>query len=269
MIIAVLQMQPHPAAPALNVARIRQAAAAAQAFGAQLLVTPELSLTGYAIGDELQQLAEPANGPLVTRLQAVARGSGLHIVAGWPERDGAAVYNSAVLADADGVTVYRKCHLYGPYERRQFTPSQRLPGLVEVEGVKCGLMICYDLEFPEMARALALAGAALIAVPTALPASAGQRRVSEVLVPSRALENHVFIAYAGLCGTERDLDYAGGSVIVGPDGIDLARAGGGDALLIARVDIASRAAAHRENPYLNDRRPDLYCGQVPRDSDGA
>ncbi len=259
MIIAVLQMQPCPAAPELNLARIRAAAAAARAFGAQLLVTPELGLTGYAIGDDLQRLAEPADGPLVTQLQALACDVGLHIVAGFPELDGTAVYNSVALAGAGGISVYRKCHLFGSEERAHFKPSAQPPILVDIAGLKTGLLICYDVEFPEMARGLALAGAELIVVPTALPATPGQRRVSEVLVPSRALENHVFVAYAGLCGTERGVNHAGCSVIVGPDGADLARAGSGEALLMARIDPAARAAAQRENPYLIDRRSDLYA----------
>jgi predicted amidohydrolase len=259
MIIAVLQMQPCPAAPDPNLARIRAAATAASAFGARLLVTPELSLTGYAIGDDLAALAEPADGPLVTQLQAVARDTGLHLVAGFPELDGTTVYNSVVLAHAGGISVYRKCHLFGPGERAHFAPSSQPCTLVDIAGLRTGLLICYDIEFPEMARGLALAGAELIVVPTALPASPGQQRVSEVLVPSRALENHVFVAYAGLCGTERGMQHAGCSVIVGPDGADLARAGSGEALLMARIDPAARAAAHRENPYLDDRRPDLYA----------
>lgn len=258
MIIALLQMQPCPAAPDENFACIRRAAIAAEACGAQLLVTPELSLSGYAIGGDLTRLAEPVDGPLVQRLQALARNTGLHIVAGWPERDGESLYNSVVLAHARGCTRYRKCHLFGAYERRYFTPSSVAPAVVDVAGLKTGLLVCYDLEFPGMARGLALAGAALIVVPTALPASPGQERVSEVLVPTRALENHVFVAYAGLCGRERDLAYAGKSVLVGPDGMDLARAGAGEALLIAQIDPAARMAAQRENPYLEDRRPELY-----------
>jgi|LNFM01.1.fsa_nt_gb predicted amidohydrolase len=258
MNIALLQMQPHPATPELNFARIASAARSAQAFGAQLLVTPELSLTGYAIANDSARLAEPRDGPLVTRLLQLARATDLAIVAGWPERDGADVYNSAVLASADGVQCYRKCHLFGAAERAQFRASDVPSQVFEVAGLKTGLLICYDIEFPEMARGLALAGAELIIVPTALPASPGQRRVSEVLVPGRALENHVFIAYAGLCGAERDLRYEGGSVIVGPDGIDLARAGRGEALLMARLEPGARAAAALENPYLADRRPGLY-----------
>jgi len=260
MIIAVLQMQPHPAAPDLNFARIRSAAVAARAFGAQLLVTPELSLTGYAIGDDLRRLAEPDDGPLVMELKALASDTGLHIVAGFPERDGMEVYNSVVLAHAGGTVIYRKCHLFGASERKWFAPSEQPAAILDLAGVKTGLLICYDIEFPEMARRLALAGAELIIVPTALPASPGQIRVSEVLVPCRALENHVFVAYAGLCGTERGVSYAGASVIVGPDGVDLARAGSGEALLMTRIDLAARAAAHRENPYLDDRRPDIYAG---------
>jgi len=260
VIIALLQMQPHPAAPDLNFARIASAAKAAQAFGAQLLVTPELSLTGYAIDNDTARLAEAQEGPLVTRLRQLACATDLHIVAGFPERDGNDIFNSAALVGANGVECYRKCHLFGPAERAQFRASDAPARVIDVAGVKAGLLICYDIEFPEMARGLALAGADLIIVPTALPASPGQRRVSEVLVPSRALENHVFIAYAGLCGAERELRYEGGSVIVGPDGVDLARAGHGEALLMARLEPGARTAAHLENPYLTDRRPGLYDG---------
>lgn len=259
MIIAVLQMQPVPALPAENFARIRSAALAARAAGASLLVTPELSLTGYAIGEDLARLAEPADGPLLQRLRALAVETELDIVAGFPERDGPVVYNSAALVQAEGVTICRKCHLYGAAERRWFTPSPRPPPLVTVGALTAALMICYDVEFPELARRHALAGAELLIVPTALPDSPGQARVSDVLVPARALENHLFIAYAGLCGQERGLRYAGRSVIVGPDGIDLARAGGGETLLITRIDPAARAAAHDENPYFADRRSDLYA----------
>lgn len=258
MMIALLQMQPHPAAVELNLARISTAAHAAKSLGAGLLVTPELSLTGYAIGEDIARLAEPRDGPLVTRLVQLARNTGLEIVAGFPERDAGDVYNTAVLAGSHGVEFYRKCHLFGPVESALFKASAVAPRLIDVAGMRAGLMICYDIEFPEMVRSLALAGAELIIVPTALPASAGQQRVSEVLVPGRALENHVFIAYAGLCGTERGMRYQGGSVIVGPDGIDLARAGNREALLIVDIDPAARSAAHRENPYLDDRRPEIY-----------
>lgn len=260
MIIAVLQMQPVPALPARNLARIRDAALAARAFGADLLVTPELSLTGYAIGEDLARLAEPADGPLLRGLRALAGETRLALVAGFPERDGAVVYNSVALVRAGDVTICRKCHLFGDAERRWFTPAARPAPLVELDGIRAGLMICYDVEFPEMARLHALAGAGLLIVPTALPASPGQQRVSEVLVPGRALENHVFIAYAGLCGVERGTRYAGGSVVVGPDGVELARAGAGETLLVTRIDPAARGAAHAENPYFADRRPGLYAG---------
>jgi predicted amidohydrolase len=173
MNIALLQMQPHPAAPDLNFARIASAARAAQAFGAQLLVTPELSLTGYALGNDIGRLAEPRDGPLIMRLLQLARATDLAIVAGFPERDGGAVYNSAVMVSANGVECYRKCHLFGPVERAQFSASDAAPRVFDVAGVKAGLLICYDIEFPEMARGLALAGVDLVIVPTALPASPG------------------------------------------------------------------------------------------------
>jgi predicted amidohydrolase len=83
--------------------------------------------------------------------------------------------------------------------------------------------------------------------------------VSERMVPVRALESQVFIAYANRCGTEGELTYCGASCVVGPDGVDLARAGTGEELLVADVDPAALHASRRANPYLADRRPDLYA----------
>jgi predicted amidohydrolase len=259
VLACALQMTPVPADPAANLGRIAAAAAEARRLGADLLVTPEMGVTGYAIGDDIARLAEPADGPIAARLSETARAHGVAIVAGLPERDGAAVYNSAVLAEpGGGRRLYRKCHLYGPAEKAAFTPSDAPPVPFELGGLRAAMLICYDVEFPEMARAAALAGAELLIVPTALPAGPFSRTASEILVPARAFENLAFVVYAGLCGTERGFAYEGGSAIVGPDGRDLARAGSGEALLVARLDPAAYAASKSENPYLAERRPALY-----------
>ncbi|OYX70036.1 MAG: nitrilase [Rhizobiales bacterium 32-66-11] len=269
MLIALLQMTPVAADPAANLARIAQAAMAAGAFGCDLLVTPEMGVTGYNIGADIARLAEPRDGALVARLGEIAARAGLALVAGFPERADGAIYNSLVLARPDGGTfVYRKCHLFGPDERAAFTPSNALPGLVEIAGLKVGFLICYDVEFPEMVRGLALAGADLVVVPTALAATPSCRRIALSLVPARALENHVFIAYADLCGSERGLTYQGCSVIAAPDGEDLARAGEAEALLMARIAPGAYAAARAENPYPDDRRPALYAARRAGAADG-
>ncbi|MFG1462802.1 carbon-nitrogen hydrolase family protein [Xanthobacter sp. DSM 24535] len=262
MLIAILQMTPAPADIEANLACIERAATAAAAFGCDLLVTPEMGVTGYNIDADIARLASPSDGPLVARLGEIAQRAGMCLVAGFPERAGDAVYNSLVLVrPAGGAVIYRKCHLYGPDEKAAFTASSRVSEIVDIAGLKVGFLICYDVEFPEMVQALALAGADLVVVPTALAATPSCRRIALSVVPARAMENHVFIAYADLCGSERGLTYQGCSVIAAPDGEDLARAGEGEALLMARIDPRAYDAARAENPYSEDRRPTLYAAR--------
>ncbi len=257
-LVACLQMQPQPADIDANLARISAAAASAGAMGAQLLVTPEMGVTGYAIWDWIAQLAQPRDGAIVQRLVAIAQEHRIALVAGFPERCGDTVYNSAVLVEADGTTVfYRKCHVYGPLENAAFSKSSTHSEIIEIAGIKAAMLICYDVEFPEMVRAAVLAGAQMLLVPTALPRSAPSHRVAMSMVPTRAFENNVFIIYSGLCGVENATPYQGNSVIVGPDGEDLARAGMDETLLLATLDPA-RFGALQLDPYLRDRRPELY-----------
>jgi predicted amidohydrolase len=242
---------------------LRRRALAAAAAGAGLAIFPEMFLTGYHIGEAVFKLAEPADGPSAGRAAAIAREAGVALLYGYPERDGGTVYNSALLIGRDGrpLANYRKTHLYGSGEKRLFAPGESLK-LAELDGLKIGILICYDVEFPEAVRALALAGADLIAVPTALIQPF--EIVARTLVPARAFENQVYVAYAGLCGSEAGLGYCGLSCIAGPDGKDLARAGTGPALLLADIDPAAIPRGRKANPYLFDRRPDLYAAPVKR-----
>ena len=240
---------------------LRAKAAEAARAGAGLVVFPEMFLTGYHIGEAVFKLAEPMDGPSAGRAAAIARDAGVALLYGYPERDGDTVYNSALLIGRDGLPLanYRKTHLYGREERRLFAPGESLM-LAELDGLKIGILICYDVEFPEAVRALALAGAELIAVPTALIRPFDI--VARTLVPARAFENQVYVAYAGMCGSEAGLGYCGLSCIVGPDGQDLARAGTGPALLLADIDLSAIPKGRMSNPYLSDRRPRLYSAGV-------
>jgi predicted amidohydrolase len=233
-------------------------AAAAQA---RLAIFPEMFLTGYNIGDAVFDLAEPADGPSAAAVESIARESGVAILYGYPERSGQRVFNSAQLVHParGAIANYRKTHLYGGEEKRLFAPGDDLV-TADLDGLKVGILICYDVEFPEAVRALALAGAELVAVPTALIEPFDI--VSRTLVPARAFENQVYVAYAGMCGREGNLGYCGLSCIVGPDGRDLARAGTDPALLCADIDPAGIAAGRKANPYLCDRRAELY-GRPP------
>lgn len=259
MRIALLQMQAALGDIDGNLKTIEQAAAASVAAEVSLLVSPELSVTGYGLGEMIKTIAQPRDGEIVSHLQGLADRSGLAICAGFPERDGADIYNTAVVVQPGrSAEFYRKCHLYGLMEKAVFRPSDAAPHVFDLGGLKAGLLICYDVEFPEMARHLALAGADLLIVPTALPASPNNRRVSEMMVPSRAMENQVFVAYADLCGRDALFDYEGCSVIAAPDGDILARAGRGQALLFADLDMQAYADCKAELPYLSERRPELY-----------
>ncbi|WP_225849588.1 carbon-nitrogen hydrolase family protein [Streptomyces sp. HPF1205] len=237
---------------------LEEAAGRAAARGARVLVTSEMFLTGYAVGERVAELAETRRGPAGERVARIAARHGIAIAYGYPERDGQAVFNAARLVGPDGAGLadYRKTHLFGPYERAAFTPGDTQVVQAGLDGHRVGLLICYDVEFPEAVRAHALAGTEVLLVPTALMRP--YEFVSTTLVPTRAYENGIHIAYANRCGPEGEWDFAGLSALAGPDGTVRARAGAGAEFLVADADPAVLRAAREETPYLADRRPELY-----------
>jgi predicted amidohydrolase len=260
MRLAAFQMRAAPGDVATNLATIAEAAAQGRLRGAELLVMPELAITGYGAGDAIADLAEAAEGPQIDCVARIATENGLAIACGFAERSGDAVYNSAALVTPDGQRVtYRKCHLYGAYERRLFVPGNTPPRVVELGGMRVGLLICYDVEFPEAVRRLALAGADVVVVPTALPESEHAAFIAERVVPVRAFENQVALVYSNHAGADELFAYAGRSCIVMPDGTDAARAAeSGAELIVADYDPAGFAASREANSYLADRRADLF-----------
>lgn len=254
MRMAILQMRAKAGDVAANLDRIGRAAADAAAQGAGLLVTPELAVTGYGAGEAIRALAEPADGPTVERLRQLSLDTGVAIAAGFAERDGNAVYNSAICVDGDArPAVYRKSHLYGDYERGLFAAGRPAAVTFRLAGVRIGMLICYDVEFPENVRRLAQAGAELIVVPTALPAGDHADLIARKMIPVRAFENQIFVAYVDHCGADARFAYAGLSGIAAPDGRLLAAAGEtGEALLFADIDPAAYAQSAAANTYLAD-----------------
>ncbi|MEV7389352.1 MULTISPECIES: carbon-nitrogen hydrolase family protein [unclassified Streptomyces] len=255
---ALLQSSGRPGSTAENLKVLDEAAGRAAAAGAALVVAPEMFLTGYAIGDDIARLAEPADGAGADAIAELARRHGLAIVYGYPERDGDAVHNSAQLISADGTRLanYRKSHLFGGFEADHFTAGDQPVVQAELGGLTVGIMICYDVEFPELVRAHALAGTDLLLVPTANMHPF--QLVAESLVPVRAWENQMYVAYANRVGHEGEFEFFGLSTLAGPDGVARTRAGRGEELVVADVDPAFLAASREANPYLKDRRPGLY-----------
>jgi len=237
--------------------------------GAELVVLPELCDSGYVFTDgaEARALATPAaDSPTLREWQALAGRYATAVAGGFCElgEDGL-LYNSAALVSPDGIlAVYRKAHLWDA-EKLIFTPGDAPPPVAGLPFGRVGLMICYDLEFPEWVRLPALRGADIIASPVnwpAMPVPAGERPCDLVRVQADACVNGVFIAVADRCRVERGVSWVGGSVIVGPDGYPLAGPATRDtsAILTADCDLArarnKQVSAH--NDVLADRRPLLY-----------
>jgi len=213
-------------------ARIESQLSAASRAGASMAVFPEVFLPGYNRPDLHKSLAQPLGGDWTRRLAALARTTGCGITIGWAEAANGTVYNAATCFDGRGELLghYRKIQLFGPMERASYSYGNSYT-MFDLNGHKAALLICYDIEFPQHCAALAAQGVTLVLVPTANPK--GYEHVSDVLVPARASEMRLTIAYANYCGCEGDLSYGGHSVIVGPDARTLAFAGHGEALLVA------------------------------------
>lgn len=260
--LALAQVPPIPGDLAANLERIDSLAARAADSEADLLVLPEMVLTGYAIGaEQVRALAESADGPSARRIAGIARSRGVAIAYGYPRlAPGGEVHNAAALINDAGAQVlnYAKTHLFGDVDAGQFAPGEALPTTAQWRGWSVGLAVCYDVEFPEVGRWLAAAGTDLALVPTAN--MTGFDEVSRLLVPARALENGMFVAYANFCGSDARFDYGGLSVVAGPDGKLIAEAGRGEELLIATIEPGALSAARERYTYLADRRQDLHAG---------
>ncbi|MCQ9468823.1 carbon-nitrogen hydrolase family protein [Pseudomonas alliivorans] len=260
MRVALYQCEPMPLDVSGNLTRLEHQAQAAAAQGAQVLVCPEMFLTGYNIGARAcAELAQAQDGPAAQRIAEIARQYAIAILYGYPERSvEQRIYNAVQLIDSRGErsSNYRKTHLFSELDKSMFSAGEDLGPVVGLNGWRLGMLICYDVEFPENTRRLALAGAELILVPTANMAPFDF--VCDVTVRARAFENHCYVVYANYCGSEGEIRYCGLSSVCAPDGSRPALAAQDERLLIADLDRAQLAQARTVNDYFKDRRPDVY-----------
>lgn len=230
------------------------------AQGADLLVLPELFACGYNIGDQIPARAEAQNGPTFAAMSKLAAQHNIALHYGYAERDGAQIYNAATCVCPQGtrLTHQRKLVIPPGFEQAYFTPGAGC-ALFTYRGLRIATLICYDAEFAETTRHVAAQGAELILVPTALGADWGW--VAKTMIPTRAYENGVYLAYANSAGTQRDMTFLGASVIAAPNGTEAARAGQAPTLLCARIDPQEVRKAQKRLPYLRDRTQiKLNCG---------
>jgi predicted amidohydrolase len=273
-VIAVAQLAITIGEPDANRKAAAAAVAEAAAAQARLVVLPELCDSGYVFGAvaeaaqaEAGALASPADDSETLRQwHALAAEHRLTIVGGFCERgaDGK-LYNSAAVVDGSGTrAVYRKAHLWDQ-EKLVFTPGDAPPPVIDTAVGRVGVMICYDLEFPEWVRLAAIKGADLIAAPVNWPYAArpaGERPAEVIKAQAGAATNGVFVAVADRCQDERGVSWISGSLIAGPDGYPLAGPVLQDrtAVLTAVCDLekARDKSLDGDNDLLADRRPSLY-----------
>ncbi len=267
--IACVQMACQFADKGSNLAQIRVKLREAAGQGAKLVVFPECILTGYCFEskEEAWPLAETLPGPSTAVLAQDCRQLGVWVVLGMIEarpEDGA-LFNVCVLIGPHGLAAtYRKIHLPFLGLDRFTTPGDRPFAVHDLGGLRLGMTICYDGSFPESARVLTLLGADLVVLPTNWPA--GAVRTAEIVVPTRALENHIYYAACNRIGEERGFRFIGRSQIVACDGAHLASSQDAEpAILYAQIE-PERARQKRivnvpgkyELDRLADRRPEMY-----------
>ena len=226
-----------------------------------LIIFPELFTTGYCLPkgfEDIERLAETQNGPSFQKISQWASEYQIGVIYGYVEKEdkngNVYYYNSAQFIDKQGSSLsnYRKLHLW-PSTDKDFTPGSQLPDVVLYEGVKIAMMICYDVEFPELVRAMVLKGSQLIVVPTADT----HISTATIMVRTRALENHVYLAYANHCGQEGHIKYAGLSSFINPDGDIIVSAEDEESLLKAVINV--ELCTPKRPSYLTHRRPELYA----------
>jgi len=275
VVVASCQIAPEVGRPEHNAEQALAAIAAAVDAGAQIVVLPELVNSGYVFNslEEARAAAVAPDGELLASWASEAARGDAVVVGGFCELgpDGR-LHNSSALVDGRGVrSVYRKIHLWGE-EPRWFAAGDRPAPVIETRHGRIGLAVCYDIEFPELTRGLALAGAELIALPANWPLDplpGGERPILHSLAMMTAYLSKVNVAVCDRCGTERGLEFEGGSVIAGPDG--WLRAGPvadrGVETVIAECDLAG--AREKQNGEHNDafadRRPGYYAQALAGD----
>ena len=264
--LAIVQMDPKICDRARNRAAILAGIEQAAKAGAKLVVFPECAVSGYVFESAADAMpaAETVPGESTEAVADACRRHGLYAIVGLIEREGDALYNSAFVAGPDGLVAnYRKCHLPVLGIDRYVGRGEDLP-VIDLPFARIGILICYDVRFPEAARSLALRGADVIVVPTNWPE--GAESAPEFLTRARAWENRVYIAACNRVGEERGTRFIGRSQIVAPDGSFLAQADGtSETMLTAEVDPAFARQkklvikpGEFELDPIGGRRPELY-----------
>ena len=252
------QLDPAVGKKAENLKKMEKVVAGSEA---DLACFGELYLSGYMARDMIPRLAEPLDGPSVKAVTRIAAEHGTHVLFGMPEKGKAGtLYNASVLVAPDGETwAYRKIYLanFGPFEENVWFGRGSDLVLADTSIGKIGLLICYDLFFPELSKALALQGAEVLAAISAGPHTS--RRFFDAILPARAIENTAYVLYTNRVGTELNQVFSGGTQAIGPRGEDLGHAKDHqEQVLAVDVDLRHLDVAREFRPTIRDTRPEFF-----------
>ncbi|NQT73962.1 MAG: carbon-nitrogen family hydrolase [Chloroflexi bacterium] len=260
MKIAVAQLDCSLGDIDLNCSKITSFAERAKKEGCDLIVFSEMMDTGYEMHTIQETASSWSEQPFITAKRAAAN-QGIYLICGFSEREESRIYNSVAVFNPSGELIgkYRKIHLLSldPVNENQYIVAGDSPEIVQIGDMKCGLLICYDIRFPELSRYLVNQGAMVLIVCSAWPLS--RQNHWKTLTTARAIENQSYIVAANRVGTDENLTFCGSSCIVDPYGISVVEGSDDrEELLIGEVTLEAVNSVRANMPVFEDRREDLY-----------
>jgi len=234
---------------------------------AELVIFPEMFLTGYNIGDKLVDLAVDMEGEEVHKIMELCRDAGKAVVFGMPRKHevirGEVVNSSVIVYPSGDTAVYDKWHLvnFGPFDERRYFKQGHHLAVFENDGVRLGLIICYDIFFPAFVKQYALLGCDGVICISAAPTMT--LNFFETVLPARAIENTIFMIYSNVLGNEKNLVFKGGAQIWGPRGDLKVRADYFEECMIEwELDMVEVEMARRHRPTIKDTRMEFPCPDI-------
>ena len=219
-----------------------------------LIVCPELFLSGYGSFEKIQEFCEASDGAYSKKISLLAKKYSTAILYCYPEKHNGALFNSAQYFDNKGLSVanHRKKMLPPTADESKIFKPGSENSIITINGIKSAIVICYELEFPELIRSLALEGVELIIAPTGQ--SVNWPAAARYICRSRAFENGIFVVYANSTGNLNGISFMGESKIIGPDGLDIAIAGNTEKTIIGEINSSDISLIRNKLPYLEDSK---------------
>jgi omega-amidase len=256
--ISLLQMNIIPGEPKANRERAVYLINQAAAQETDIVVLPEMWTTAYQL-ENIAEICDREGKPTLDIISKKAKEKNINIVAGsFASLEEGKVYNTAYAFDRKGnnISKYQKIHLFKLMEEHKYINAGDKHCVFEMDGVKCGIIICYDLRFPELTRKLALEDIKILFVPAQWPAARLDHWTT--LLKARAIENQIFVAAVNRAGEHPSDDFIGGSMLISPWGEIIAQGDYKEQIISAEIDINMIEDAKSKIDILGDRVPHTY-----------